>query len=45
MQPLQLEGGVESCAAPGSRLDEGRLIVLYADMVIVVYSIGLHSAW
>lgn len=37
MQPLQLEGGTESCGAPSSMLDEGRLIVLCADMVIVVY--------
>lgn len=37
MQPLQLEGGTESCGAPSSGLDEGRMIVLCADLVIMVY--------
>lgn len=45
VQPLQLEGGVESCRAPVTRLDKGRLIVSCADMVITACSISLHSGW
>lgn len=36
MQPLQWDGDVESCGTPFSRLDEGKVIVLCADMAIVV---------
>lgn len=44
VQPLQRGGGVQSCGASSSRLDEGWLIVLCADMAIRVYSVSLYSA-